>query len=134
MEDLNILIVFLIMHCSSKILFNDSKNTILNCSQSIIKVYLIKIKILVFQLIHKFSVDLILVNILIFLALVLDFYIVLVFYKADISRSIAYKNAAIEYSFVTDIFIEVHIIIWYKKSTSLCFLKNLFYNNLYIGL
>lgn len=70
-----------------------------------------KIKVLVFQLINKSPVNLVLVDILIFPAIVYVFYTVLEFHKADIFGSIGYKSVAVEYSLVTDIFIEVHIMI-----------------------
>lgn len=76
-----------------------------------IKVSLGKIKVLVFQLIDKSSVNLVPVYILIFSAIVYIFYAILGFDKADISGSIAYESAAVEYSLVTDILIEVYIII-----------------------
>ncbi len=76
-----------------------------------INVSLGKIKVLVSQLINKSPVNLVLVYILIFPAIVHVFYGVLRFHKADISGSIAYENAVIEYSLVMDILIEVHIII-----------------------
>ncbi len=71
-----------------------------------------KIKVLVSQLIDKSPINLVPVNILIFSAIVSVFYVVSRFYKADISRmNITYKSIAVEYSLVTDIFINIYIII-----------------------
>lgn len=76
-----------------------------------IKVRLVKIKVLISQLIDKSPVNLVPVNIMIFPAIVRIFYAVLRFHKVNISGNIAYESAAIKYSLVTDILIEVHIII-----------------------
>lgn len=111
MVDRNILMVFLFAYNNSKILFEYSRNIILNHSQSIIKVHLSKIKVLTFQLINKSLINLVLINILIFLTIVLIFHAVLKFYKAGISSNIAYKSAMIENCLVMDILLEVYIII-----------------------
>lgn len=76
-----------------------------------IRVRLGKMKVLVSQLIDKFFINLVLINIFIFSAIVLIFHAIPEFYKADISGNIAYKSTMVKYSFVTDIYIEVHIII-----------------------
>lgn len=76
-----------------------------------IKVYLCKIKVLVTQLINNSLIKSVTVIIIIFLAIVHIFYIILGFYKIDISSNIAYKSARVEYFLVINIFIKVFIII-----------------------
>lgn len=56
-------------------------------------------------MIDKFLINYILVNILIFAAIVRIFPTIPEFYKVDISSSIVYKSTAVEYFLVTDIFI-----------------------------
>ena len=74
-------------------------------------VHLFQLKIALFQLINKPLVYLAAVNILIFSAIGRVFYTIWGHHKAYISYSIAYKTIAVVYFLVTDIFVEVYIIV-----------------------
>lgn len=63
------------------------------------------------QLINKFPVNLTAVNILVFLVIGQIIYAVWSLYKVYISCNIAYKTIVIIYFLITDILIEVHIVL-----------------------
>lgn len=76
-----------------------------------IRVRLGKSKVFVPQLIDKLPVKLAAVNLLILSAIARVFYAVRGLHKADISCGIAYETAAVEYCLVTNILVEIHVII-----------------------
>lgn len=69
------------------------------------------IKVLIFQLIDKSPINLVSVKILIFSTIIYVFYTILGFHKVNISDNIAFAKDAVEFFLVTDIFINVYIII-----------------------
>lgn len=78
-------------------------------------VRLLKLKVVLPQLINKSFVHLAAVNILVFLAICRTVYAVWDLHEVYISCSIAYKNTVVVYSLVTDILIEVHIVVLHEK-------------------
>lgn len=74
-------------------------------------VRLLELKIALPQLINKPLVHLAAVNILILPAIGRVFYAVWGLHKAYISCGVAYKTTAVVYSLVTDILVEVHIVV-----------------------
>ncbi len=106
----------------AKYCFKYSGEGILYSCWSMIFVCLLKLKITLCQLINKLLVHLAAVNIFILPTIGWVFYTVWSLHKAYISCSIAYKTTAVVYFLITDILVEVHIVVWYEKLSNLCFL------------